>query len=164
MKPPTIGMVLATTLSLVLWPIGAQAADLTCDQFKVGLAESLAQYKYGAPRYEPWGGTVRLKAWLVRGIFDDVNPRIMCMNGYFLNFLVDANSADDVRAALHVGLFAGVALHAFGLEWPEALSVRDELVHTRRPATITKLPVGEGVASMAISVAGIPDFELNATR
>jgi hypothetical protein len=150
-------------LSLV-WPIGAQAADLTCDQFKVGLTESSAQYQSGAPRYEFEGGTVRLKGWLVRGIFDDVNARMMCENDYFVDFLVDANSADDAFAAVHVGLFAGMALHAFGLEWPEALSVRDELVRTRRPATITELPVGEGVASMAISIAGISDFELNATR
>lgn len=164
MKPPAIGMVIAVALSAVLWPWGVQAGGLTCDQFKIGLTEALAQYKSGVPRYEFFGGTDSLKGWLVRGIFEDVNPRMMCKDGHFMDFIVDANSADDVRATFHVGLFAGMALHAFGLEWAEALSVRDKLAHSRRPATITKLPVGEGVASMAISIAGIPDFELNVTR
>lgn len=163
MKLLAIRMALAAALSTLWWPVGAQAVGLTCDEFKVGLTESSAEYKYGAPRYELREDAGRLQSWWVGGIFDDVKSSILCRNGKFWVFVVDTKSADNARAALHVGLLAGMALHAFGLDWPEALRVRDKLVSTRRHAEITKLPVDGGVASMAISIAGIGDFELKAT-
>jgi hypothetical protein len=102
-----------------------------------------------------------------RGTFDDVDAVIDCGDGHgdFSGFVVTKNA--DALDATRVDLFARVALHAFGLEWPQALSVFDKLLNT--PTELightfsASLPVGKGRAT--IGLGGGPDFfELDATR
>jgi hypothetical protein len=57
---------------------------------------------------------------------------LSCLNGHLDSFEIMPDTR-EAMAAVHAGLTMGIAMHAFGLDWKTALTMRDEMV--RRMST-----------------------------
>jgi hypothetical protein len=67
------------------------------------------------------------------------------------------------RARVHVLLLMAIGLHGYGIEWRSALTLRDQLVRMANAsdAQTASLHVEGGEASLVISIAGVPSFQID---
>ncbi len=63
-------------------------------------------------------------------------------------------------------LLAGMALHGYGLEWRQALKMRDQLVSLAKASDrqMSEVHVEGGKVSLVISVVGVPSFQIDTDR
>jgi hypothetical protein len=137
----------------------------TCGQLVARVIEGAAYYKMTSPKFEPTNrGGAEGRYWSI-SIFDDVRAMFICYHGYVGTFAADAND-DSGMASLHVHTLIGIGLYGCGMEWHEAILMRDNLVRTAKAAEshIAELPIDDGKASLIISAAGIPSFQIDAIR
>jgi hypothetical protein len=118
----------------------------TCGQLVARVIEGAAYYKMTSPKFEPTNrGGAEGRYWSI-SIFDDVRAMFICDH--------------------HVHTLIGIGLYGCGMEWHEAILMRDNLVRTAKAAEshIAELPIDDGKASLIISAAGIPSFQIDAIR
>jgi hypothetical protein len=150
------------TAMLILSPISVKAA--TCEQFKAGIVEGAAQYQVPAPKFEL--STVNaadadIQYWTIT-MFGDVRAMMSCWHGSVGSFLADANDR-EMASSLHLLLLMAIGIHGYGMEWRPALDLRDQLVRAAKASDsqTAKLPIdGGGEASLVISFAGVPSFQI----
>jgi hypothetical protein len=118
----------AAAIALLVGSPERRAAALTCDQFKAGLAEGAKIYGMPAPRYEP--GPALYDGALPWGVTGQGNKAMLVCtsDGHFAAHYVGTPNGDDLHQVLAALQQMGAALHAYGLPWREALTLRDELV------------------------------------
>jgi hypothetical protein len=77
-------------------------------------------------------------------------------------FAADANDSEGM-ASVHLSALMGIGLYSYGLEWREAIGLRDQLMRAAKAAEpqIAKIPVEGGEASLIISFAGVPSFQID---
>jgi hypothetical protein len=151
------------TAMLIVSPISVKAA--TCEQFKAGIVEGAAQYHMPAPKLRL--ETVNsadpdIQYWTIT-TFGDVRAMMSCWHGSVGSFLADANDS-EITSSLHLLLLMGIGLHGYGMEWRPALDLRDQLVRAAKASDsqTAKLPIdGGGEASLVISFAGVPSFQID---
>jgi hypothetical protein len=142
--------------------ISAQAAA-TCEQFKAGVVEGAAEHQMPAPKFRLVGNNSAdpdITYWTIT-TFDNVRAAIICSHGSVEAFMADANDS-ELTSSIHLLLLMAIGLHGYGMEWREALDLRDQLVRTAKASDphISELPVDGGKASLIISFAGVPSFEI----
>ena len=97
-----------------------------------------------------------------------------CWHGEVETFAADANSAEPM-SVLHTMLLAGIGLHGYGLEWRQALQVRDQLVSLAKASDrqVSEVHVAGGKVSLVISIVGppregnpvgVPTFQIDTDR
>jgi hypothetical protein len=146
----------AGTALLALAPMAARAA--TCDQFKAAITEAAAMYHAPVPKFEVWESP-RGVQYLGVVIFDDARSRMSCWHGEVGSFIADTTGTEPM-AVMHANLLAGIGLHAFGLAWPQALGTREQLVESAKASGTAEVQFEGGKASLVITVAGTPSFEI----
>jgi hypothetical protein len=152
------------TAMLILSPISVQAAA-TCQQFKAGFVEGAAQYQVPAPKFlleNVNAADADIQYWTIT-TFGDVRAMMSCWHGSVDTFVADAND-NEMASSLHLLLLMGIGLHGYGMEWRPALDLRDQLVRAAKASDphIAKLPVDGAEASLIISFAGVPSFQIDA--
>jgi hypothetical protein len=85
-----------------------------------------------------------------------------CWHGSVGTFAADASDSEGM-SSVHLSLLMGIGLYSYGLEWREALGLRDQLMREARASEpqIARLPVEGGEASLIISFAGVPSFQID---
>ena len=113
---------------LALSPMAARAAA-TCDEFKAAMIEDAKQHQAPPPKFrlEHVNSADANNQFFSITMFDDARAAMSCWHGEVETFAADANSAEPM-SILHTMLLAGIGLHCYGLEWRQALQVRDQLV------------------------------------
>jgi hypothetical protein len=69
-----------------------------------------------------------------------------------------------MTSSLHLLAMMGIGLHGYGLEWRPALHLRDNLMHSAKasdPQTAEILVDDDSRASLVISFAGVPSFQID---
>jgi hypothetical protein len=76
--------------------------------------------------------------------------------------MADAND-DSGMASLHLSTLMEIVLYGYGMEWKEAIGMRDNLLRVAKAADpqMSKLTVDDGEASLIISFAAIPSFQID---
>jgi hypothetical protein len=92
--------------------------------------------------------------------FGDVRAAMSCWHGSVETFMADANDS-EIRSSLHLLVLMAIGLHGWGMEWRPALEMRDQLVRMATDAQTASLHVEGGEASLVISIAGVPSFEID---
>jgi hypothetical protein len=148
---------------LTLSPISVQAGA-TCEQFKAAIVEGAAQYQAPAPKFQLDGvnsADADISYWTIT-TFGDVRAAMSCSHGSVSFFLADANDS-EIRSSLHLLVLMAIGLHGWGMEWRPALEMRDQLVRMANAsdAQTASLHVEGGEASLVISIAGVPSFQID---
>ena len=78
-------------------------------------------------------------------------------------FLADGKDREKMSDLMPI---MAVGLHAYGFDWRQALELRDQLVRMVKAsdAQSAKLGFAGGEASLVISIAGVPSFEIDTTE
>jgi hypothetical protein len=150
------------TLAVALMPMSVQA--VTCEQFKAAIIEGAAMHQSPAPIFHMSrvnSADPNSKYWNVQ-MFDDVRAMVSCWRGSVGTFAADAKNSQPT-SGIHLTLLMGMALRGYGLEWREALSMRDKLVGTAEASNphMAKIPFGARKASLIVSIAGVPNFRID---
>jgi hypothetical protein len=147
---------------LAFWSISAQAA--TCDQFRNAIMKGASRYQTPAPKFQldRTNSADPSERDFTISMFGDVRAVMSCSHGSVRFFLADANDREKMS---HLMLIMAIGLHAYGIEWRPALEVRDQLVRMSKEsdAQSAKLPFEGGEASLVISIAGVPSFQIDTT-
>ena len=143
---------------LAVSPMAARAAA-TCDDFKAAMIEDAAQHQAPPPtfRLEHVNSADANNQFFSNTMFDDARAAMSCWHGEVETFAADANSAEPM-SVLHTMLLAGIGLHGYGLEWRQALQVRDQLVSLAKASDrqVSEVHVAGGKVSLVISIVGPP--------
>ena len=93
----------------------------------------------------------------------DVRAEISCSHGSVRFFLADGKDREQMSDLMPI---MAVGLHAYGIDWRQALELRDQLVRMVKAsdAQSAKLGFAGGEASLVISIAGVPSFEIDTTE
>jgi hypothetical protein len=147
---------------LALSPMAASAA-VNCDRFKVAISEGAAQYQVPAPKFrlEEVNSADANNQFFSILMFDDARAMFLCSHDEVETFAVEAKSAASI-SVVHAMLLAGMGFHGYGLEWRQALIMRDRLVSLAKSseAQMSGVRIEGGKASLGISVAGVPSFQI----
>jgi hypothetical protein len=148
--------------ALVLSPVAVQAA--TCEQFAARIVEGAAMYQVPAPQFQlddVNSADANIRYWSIT-MFDDARAVVSCWHGSVHSFLADANG-NDIKSSIHLMLLMAMGLHGYGLEWRPALELRDQLVRAAKASDphVARLPVEGGEASLIVSIAGVPSFQID---
>ena len=150
---------------LAVGACGVHAAP-RCDDFKVALIEGAAKYQIPSPTFELAQVSEfdsDITAWNI-ATFKELPALMICSHGSVSTFAVDANDSESV-SNVHLLLLAAIGLHGYGLEWREALELRDELVRAAKTRLTANIRLQDGSdASFIISVAGVPSFQIDGVR
>jgi hypothetical protein len=155
---------LIAALGIIL-TIGTGGADAApgCDDFKAALSEGAAKYQIPNPTFELAQDNKAdsdITVWNI-ATFKELPTMMICSHGSVSTFAVYANDS-DFTSSLHL---SGIVLHGYGLEWREALELRDELVRAAKTRLTANIRMQDGSdASFIISVAGVPSFQIDAER
>lgn len=148
-------IVIAITAS----PSKAERVPVTCDQFVASINEG--GKKYDAP-------PLTIGKALEYGDFKDSKLKMFpsvyiglsCLNGHLDSFEVMPDTR-EAMAAVRAGLTMGIALHAFGLDWKTALTMRDEMVREMSSAGSAETTVDGGAkVRLYRGVTGVPVFQI----
>jgi len=168
MKQPLVPIIqkLIVGGTLVLSPTAVKSAA-TCDQFKAAMIEGAAQYHEPAPQFRLAhvnSADPNIQYFTIV-MFDDARAMLSCWHGEVGTFAADANSTEPM-SVLHTMLLAGMGLHGYGLEWRQALEMRDHLVSLAKASDrqMSEIHVEGGKASLVISIVGVPSFEIDTDR
>lgn len=148
------------TIAVGLMPISAQAG--TCEQLKAGIVEGATMYEMPAPAFRlSRVGAAGREMWDIQ-LFDDTRAMMICNHGSVETFAADANDG-EMKSSLHLMLLMAMGLHGYGLDWRPALLLRDKLVSTTKASgsLTAELAVEGGKASLVISIAGVPSFQID---
>jgi hypothetical protein len=98
-------------------------------------------------------------------VFDDVRTMMSRWHGEVETFTASAKSIQKMTV-LHTILLAGAALHGIALEWRDALEMRDQLVSLTKASDrqTSETQIDGAKVSLAISIAGMPNFQIEAER
>jgi hypothetical protein len=151
------------SLAVALMPMSANA--VSCEQFKAAIIESAAVYQTPAPTFHMSRANSAdpdNRYWEIF-MFDDARATVSCWRGSVNTFAASAKVSQP-QSSLHLTLLMAMALHGYGLEWRAALLMRDELVRTAEVANphMAKISFGGRKASLIISLAGLPNFQIDA--
>jgi hypothetical protein len=104
-----------------------------------------------------------IRYWSIT-MFGDVRSVMSCWYGWVGTFAADAN--DSEMSSVHLSLLMGIGLYSYGMEWREALGLRDQLVRAAKASDLqtARFPVEGGEASLVISVAGVPSFQIDTEK
>ena len=160
---------------LAVSPMAARAAA-TCDDFKAAMIEDAAQHQAPPPtfRLEHVNSADANNQFFSNTMFDDARAAMSCWHGEVETFAADANSAEPM-SVLHTMLLAGIGLHGYGLEWRQALQVRDQVVSLAKASDrqVSEVHVAGGKVSLVISIVGppregnpvgVPTFQIDTDR
>jgi hypothetical protein len=161
-----IRKLLIVSAILGLSPTAVEAAA-TCDQFKAAMIEGAAQYHEPPPQFRLAhvnSADPNIQYFAI-AMFDDARAMLSCWYGEVGTFAVDANNTEPT-SVLHTMLLAGMGLHGYGLEWRQALEVRDQLVSLAKASDrqMSEVHVEGGKVSLVISVAGVPSFQIDSDQ
>lgn len=149
------------SLAFALLPMSAKA--MSCEHFKAGVIEGAAMHQSPAPTFHILNvnSASDNKYWDIQ-MFDDVRARVSCRQGSVDTFAATAKDSHPT-SSLHLASLMAIALHGYGLEWRAALLLRDRLVSTAEASNprMAKMPFGARRASLVVSVAGVPNFEID---
>jgi hypothetical protein len=155
--------ILIVSAILALSPTAVNATA-NCDQFKAAMSEGAAEYQAPFPkiRLEHVDSADANIQYFTISMFDDARAMMSCSYGKVETFAADASSTVPM-SILHTMLLAGMALHGYGLEWRQALKVRDQLVSLAKASDrqMSEVHVEGGKASLVISVVGVPSFQVD---
>jgi len=120
-------VIASVALALAITASPALAEPVTREQFFATLGEGLKE-TYNAPPLT-YGKTLAYGEFKDTQVtaFPGVYIVVSCLKGHLDTFQSMRESRDEL-ASLHTGLTAGAALHAFGMDWKAALTLRDRLV------------------------------------
>jgi hypothetical protein len=159
-------LVLAAALAIAaLSPRSAQATP--CEEFTARLLDGAAYYKVPAPKFELVHvneADANIRYWSIT-MFGDVRAMMSCWHGSVGTFAADANDNSGM-ATVHLSLLMGLGLYGYEFDLREAAGLRDQLMREARAAEpqIAKLSVDGGEASLIISFAGVPSFQIDVRR
>jgi hypothetical protein len=87
---------------------------------------------------------------------------VSCWRGSVDTFAADAKDSRPT-SSVHLTLLMAMALHGYGLEWRQALLMRDKPVSTAEASNphMAKIPLGARKASLIVSIAGVPSFQID---
>jgi hypothetical protein len=147
---------------VILSPISAHAAP-DCEQFKAAFIAGAAEYKVPAPNIQPDNiNHLSLHGeqyWNIT-TFGDVTTVMSCRWNSFRTFWANGINGEEITSTHH-SLLMAIGLHSYGMEWPAALQVRDQLVRTAKvpPDPHTGyIPINDGKALFVINIKGAPIF------
>lgn len=150
----------------IAWPQCSRATS-TCEQLKTAITEGSSLYHEPVPKFElsHVSSADGNSQYFAVSMFKDVRALISCRHGLVETFAADANS-NKPASVLHAMILAGAGLHGFGLDWKSALETREELVRTAKISDrqTSEVHVEGGNASLIISAAGVPSFEIDTDR
>jgi hypothetical protein len=143
---------------------GSLHAAPGCDQFKAAIVEGAAKYNAPVPKFRLEhvnSADAGIQYWTI-ATFNDVRAMISCWHGSVGTFAADANDSEGM-SSVHLSLLMGIGLYSYGLEWREAIGLRDQLMRAARASDpqIARLPVEGGEVSLIISFAGVPSFQID---
>ena len=152
-------VIASVALALAITASPALAEPVTCEQFFATLGEGLKE-TYNAPPLT-YGKTLAYGEFKDTQVtaFPGVYIVVSCLKGHLDTFQSMPESRDEL-ASLHTGLTAGAALHAFGMDWKAALTLRDQLVHELAKFDRTETTVAGATVRLYHGVSGIPVFEI----
>jgi hypothetical protein len=147
-------IVIAVTAS----PSKAERVPVTCEQFIASITDG--GKTYDAP-------PLTIGEALTYGdfkdsklrIFPDVYIGLSCLNGHLDSFEVMPDTR-EAMAAVHAGLTMGIAMHAFGLDWKTALTMRDEMVRSMSTDGSAETTVEGATIRLNRGVTGVPVFQI----
>jgi hypothetical protein len=146
-----------------LSPTAVKAAT-SCDQFKAAMSEGAAEYQAPLPKFwlEHVNSADANIQYFTISMFDDARAMMACSYGEVETFAADANGTSPT-SIVHTMLLAAMALHGYGLEWRQALKMRDQLVSLAKASDrqMSEVHVEGGKASLVISVVGVPSFQID---
>jgi hypothetical protein len=137
----------------------------TCEQFKATIIEGAAKYNAPAPvfRLEHVNSAdADIQYWTITS-FNDVRAMISCWHGSVGTFAADANDSEGM-SSVHLSALIGIGLYGYGVEWRQALDLRDKLLRAAKASDLqtARLAIdGVGEASLVISIAGVPSFQID---
>jgi hypothetical protein len=157
---------LIVTAILLMLPVTVRAA-VSCHQLKAAFIEGSARYDVTPPQFrlQQVNSADENKQFFSITMFDDARAMIICSSGMVETFAADANR-DTRKSINHAMLLADFALHGFGLELRQAHEMRDQLVNLAKASDrrMSEVHIEGGKASLVISVAGVPSFEIDTDR
>jgi hypothetical protein len=150
-------------VALAFLPTPVQAAA-TCEQFKEAMIKGATQYQAPAPKFrlDRNSSADPGERYFTISMFRDVRAAMSCSHGSVRFFLADANDREKMS---HLMLMMAIGLHSYGIGLRPALELRDQLVRMAKEsdAQSAKLPFEGGEASLVISIAGVPSFQIDTT-
>ena len=152
-----------TAAELALWSPSAHAA--TCNQFKNAMVEGASRHRAPAPKFrlDRTHAADPDEQYFTISMVGDVRAAISCSQGSVRFFLADGKDREKMSDLMPI---MAVGLHAYGIDWRQALELRDQLVRMVKAsdAQSAKLGFAGGEASLVISIAGVPSFEIDTTE
>jgi hypothetical protein len=96
----------------------------------------------------------------------DVRRRALhdvCWHGSVRTFAADANTGGEGMTSVHLSAMMGIGLYAYALDWREAVEMRNELMRAAKASDThqARAMAEDGEASLIISVAGLPSFQID---
>jgi hypothetical protein len=156
----TLTGLIAAVLSGLLSPLHAAPS---CDHFKAAIVEGAAHYGLPAPTFtlvHVNEADANVTNWNI-ATFDDVRSMISCWHGAVLVFAVNAGNA-EIKSSFHILLLAAIGLHAYGMDWRQALNLRADMVRAAKTSMTAYAAIDGAKASLAISIANTPSFQIEA--
>ena len=140
------------------------SAAPTCDAFRGAMIDGAEQYGMTRLSFRMTGSKSSDQSetyWSVAS-FDDVHTVMICRHGTIRAFSI--NTHVGIVSSTHLLLLTGLSLHAFGMNWVDARSLRDDMVSVaiRSDRGIAGATLDGGMASFVISAAGPRVFEITA--
>ena len=151
---------------LIFSQLSAEAAP-TCDQFKAAITAGATHYNAPTPQFQVDHTNTfdtGTQFWTIK-MFSDARGALSCSQGVVERFAADAISGEMIPSA-HLVMLMGIGLYGYGLDWRSALELRDHLLHVAEETGLNAVesPIDGSRASFAISVAGVPSFEIETGR
>ena len=160
-----IRFVALTLLGLVA--LCQQAHASRCAEFVVRFNEGATFYQLPSPQFEleqASSADADVTYWKIT-MFDDVRAMMSCWHGWVHTFMADANDSKGM-SSVHALTLMSIGLYSHGLEWPKAIELRNSLIREASEAEpqIAKRIIDDVEASLIISFAGLPSFQIERVR
>jgi hypothetical protein len=158
---------IATALTVLLISSGHQAhakkaerVPVTCEQFISSMNDSPKGYEapFVAVIGEPltYGQGFKDSKLMM---FPEVNMGLSCLNGHLDSFTVMPDNR-EMMTSLHAVYTMGIALHALGLDWKTALTMRDAMILKMSTDDRVETVVDGPTIRLYHGITGITVFEI----